>query len=101
MSMVDYINNIKIVSFNFRGLKSSLGEIQLLCKNHDIIMIQETWLSENDSMFLNNISSFFASGVYAMNASDGILNGRPHGDLAIMWRKSIVNVSLLCMMTHV
>ena len=92
MSMADYINNMKIVSFLCRGLESSLGEIQLLCKNRDMIMIQETWLSRNDSVFLNNISTeFLAGGVYAMDASNGILSGRPHVGLAILWRKSIAS----------
>lgn len=89
MLMVDY-NNVKIVSFNCRGIKSSLGEIQLLCNTYDIVMLQETWLCENEFMFLNTISTeFYTSGIYAMDASEVISNGRPHGGLAILWRKSI------------
>ena len=31
-------------SYNCEGLKSSLGALTMLCSNHDIIILQETWL---------------------------------------------------------
>jgi exonuclease III len=86
---------LNVVSFNCRGIKSSLGEVQLLCDTYDIVMLQETWLCNNEAMFLNTISNdFYANGVYAMDASEGILSGRPHGGLAVLWKKSIASLFL-------
>ena len=33
---------LKVVSFNCKGLSSSLEEIKTLCKTFDIILLQET-----------------------------------------------------------
>ena len=39
------ISDLLIVSFYCRGLSSSLLEIQKLCKSHDVVLLQETWLA--------------------------------------------------------
>ena len=46
---------LKVVSFNCRGLSSSLEEIKTLCKTFDIILLQETWLAKQNLDFLNSI----------------------------------------------
>ena len=52
-------NNIKlkVVSFNCRGLSSSLEEIKTLYKTFDIILLQETWLTKQNLDFLNSINN--------------------------------------------
>jgi len=35
---------LKVASFNCKGLASSCQEILELCKDHDVVMLQETWL---------------------------------------------------------
>ena len=41
---MDEVTNIKIVSYNCYGLKSSIDDIRNLCEIYDVIMLQETWL---------------------------------------------------------
>ena len=56
---------LKIASFNCKNVKSSVPEINLLCQSHDIVLLQETWLSNDDLCFLKNINEgFYADGVY-------------------------------------
>ena len=82
--------NIKVASFNCRNIKSSIGEIQQLCQKCDIVLLQETWLVETECNILNSISSdFYAKGIYAVDMAAKLTCGRPHGGLAIMWKKDI------------
>ena len=84
------MSELSVCSFNCRNLKSSIDEIRKLCNSCDILMLQETWLLDIDLQMLNAIhEDFYASGTTSMNTTDGLLTGRPHGGLAILWRKSI------------
>ena len=83
------VDNIKVCSFNCKGIKSSTGEILELCASYDIILIQETWLFDFDFSSLNNIHhEFYGRGESAIKSEDGVLIGRPHGGIAILWRKN-------------
>ena len=83
-------NNLRITSFNCRGLKSSVAEIRELCSDNDIILLQETWLYGFDAPLLGQISSeFVGRGVYFTKSDECILRGRPSGGLAVLWRKAI------------
>ena len=78
-----------IVSFNCRGLSSSLLEIQELCKSHDVILLQETWFAKQQLHSLSSIhDDFLFVGTSCMDLEDGVMTGRPHGGTAILWRKS-------------
>ena len=82
--------SLLVVSYNCRSVKSSIYEISQLAKKADIILLQETWLFENELPLLSNISSeHYATGISAMDSSNGVITGRPHGGLAILWRKGI------------
>lgn len=84
------INTLKVVSFNCQNVKSSVTEVIELCKRNDIIFLQETWLMNFDLCMLGQISNeFYAKGISAMDTAKGIINGRPHGGLACLWRKSL------------
>ena len=69
--------SLRVTSYDCRNLKSSIDNVRQLCDTHDIIFLQETWLT-ND-----------ADGVSAMDTTSGILIGRPFGGIGILWRKSI------------
>lgn len=88
--MMFNLNKLKISSFNCRSLKSSIVELQELCKVSDVILLQETWLLSFDLCILNQISDdFYAQGISSMNIENDVINGRPCGGLAFLWRKSI------------
>ena len=53
------ISDFLIVSFNCRGLPSSLLKIQELCKSHDVVLLQETWLAKQQLHTLNSIYDDF------------------------------------------
>ena len=82
--------NNHIVSFNCRSFSSSLLEIQELCKSHDVILLQETWLAKQQLHFLSFIhDDFLFVGTSCMDLEDGVMTGRPHGGTAVLWRKSL------------
>ncbi|XP_063389871.1 uncharacterized protein LOC134675536 [Cydia fagiglandana] len=78
------------ISFNCKSAKRSVDNIRGLCAFADIIGIQETWLLPNDIPFLSTIHEDFAyTATSAVDTSAGILRGRPHGGVALLWRKSL------------
>ena len=88
--MKSTISDLHIVSFNCRSLSSSLLEIQELCKSHDVILLQETWLAKQQLHSLSSIhDDFLFVGTSCMDLEDGVMTGRPHGDTAVLWRKSL------------
>ena len=84
--------SLKVASYNCRGLNiESLGVITELCKSHDIVLLQETWLTSDTLCKLNEIDSDFnAAGISSIDASSTILNGRPYNGLGILW-KNVLN----------
>ena len=88
--MKSTISDFLIVSFNCRDLSSSLLEIQELCKSHDVILLQETWLAKQQLHSLSSIhDDFLFVGTSCMDLEDGVMTGRPHGGIAVLWRKSL------------
>ncbi|XP_063538392.1 uncharacterized protein LOC134747710 [Cydia strobilella] len=78
------------ISFNCKSVKRSVDSIRELCAFADIIGIQETWLLPNDIPFLSTIHEDFAyTATSAVDTSAGMLRGRPHGGVALLWRKSL------------
>jgi exonuclease III len=83
-------SKIDIASFTCKNFKSSIGEIRSLCQENDIVLLQETWLSKADLPLLSHVHpDFHAKGISAMDLEKGVLSGRPHDGLAILWRKSL------------
>jgi hypothetical protein len=55
-----------------------------------IVLLQATWLVKYKLSLLGNISNdFYAICITGMETGEGIVNGRPYGGLAFMWRKSL------------
>ena len=84
---------LRIATFNCRSFNNSLSEIQDLCKSHDIILLQETWLLPDDLHVLNSVNRDFLSfGTSAVDTTSvGFHAGRPYGGLAFLWRKDLGN----------
>ena len=73
----------------FYRLKSSINDVASLCENHDVILLQETWLLPHDMCLLQNVhNEFYGEGVSSVDTTGGILIGCPYGGLAVLWRKS-------------
>ena len=65
------MDKLRIVSYNCRGIRSSIPLLGKICESNDIILLQETMLCSL------NID----------NSEELMLSGRPHGGLAVLWRK--------------
>jgi hypothetical protein len=67
-----------------------LNEIKVLCNDDDIVFLQETWLISHELHSLSTLDDrFYAKGTSAVDTSIDVLRGRPHGGIAILWRKSL------------
>ena len=87
-------STLRIVLFNCKNVKTSAASISELCNTNDIILLQETWLCKQDLIFLNTIHcDFYSKGTYNIDLGQGPIRGRPYGGLAILWRKSLANIS--------
>ena len=51
--------SIKIASFNLHGLNQGIGMLLELCASFDVIFCQEHWLSSDQLVKINNLSSDF------------------------------------------
>lgn len=79
----------KIVTFNCKNVVRSVKCIRQLCREVDLIALQETWLLPHDLSFLGTIDDKFAyTGTSAVDTSAGVMRGRPYGGVALLWRKS-------------
>ena len=69
---------LRIVTFNCRSVKTSTGAVQDLCKNYDIIILQETWLLETELTMLNSIDNhFYGKGRGKLGKTDPSLRRSP------------------------
>ncbi|KOB52230.1 reverse transcriptase, partial [Operophtera brumata] len=78
-------------------MKTSVNEIRKLCDTADIVCLQETWLLPHDISYLGEIHEDFGyAGTSAVDVSSDVLQGRPFGGVAILWRKALFyDVSVL------
>ena len=82
--------DLKIVSYNCRGIKSSIPLLWKMCDSNDIILLQETMICSHNLDMIHTIHpDFYAGGCSSINSDEYILNGRSHGGLAVLWRKTI------------
>ena len=86
-------------SYNCKNLKTSVTELQTLCGKCDLLLLQETWIIDQEIPILSGIhKDFYSRGISSIDTSSGIHRGRPYGGLAILWRKtlgSMCSVSLM------
>ena len=82
--------NFKAVTYNCRGLLSSIHDVKALCKKYNIIYLQETWFAKQNLSYMTTISStHYAFGIFSINYESGLLVGRPRGGTAILCHKSL------------
>ena len=85
------IFDLRIASFNCYGLMNKLPVIGDMCKNVDILLLQETWLLPMDLRILDNLDDdFLAFSISSVNICEKFI-GRPYGGLSFLWRKSLGN----------
>lgn len=88
------VQDMNIVSYNCTGFVRSEPNIRDILSNSkvDILCLQETWLYDFQSHKMSSVSDqFLVHGVSGMDSSHDVLRGRPHGGVAILWHKSLVN----------
>ena len=82
---------MNIVSYNCRGLASSLKDVKELCEKYQIVFLQETWLVKQNLHTLNHISdNHLASGTFKIDYEEGLIKGRPSGGTAILRHKDLL-----------
>jgi exonuclease III len=83
--------NIRIASYNCKNVKRSIDDVKTLCQMCDIIALQETWLLPEELPFRGSINGDFGyAGVSAVDSGAGMLRGRAHGGVALVWRRSVM-----------
>ena len=91
------IMDIKLKSYNCRGLPrdrakllSRRPDIESLLEDADIIAFQETHYAKQNIKCLNSLhSEFVGIGMTKVDESDGVMQGRYSGGVAILWRNAL------------
>jgi len=76
---------IKIASYNLRGLCQGKQQLLELCNSHDIIAIQEHWLSECDMDKLHDLHDEFSVIARSAMSDKSIRHGRFFTWKTIWW----------------
>lgn len=79
--------SLRCISYNMHGFCQGYPAVHELCKTHNIILLQEHWLSSVDIGRLNDVNSNFVchfSSAIDTTISKGVLRGRPFGGVAIL-----------------
>ena len=85
--------NLKVFTFNVQGIKTSTTTIQEMCKDFDIIMIQEHKLYPGEHSYLSMLSNDSNGfGLSPMPVGKKLLSGRLYGGVGIMLHESSQNV---------
>ena len=83
--------HLTCVTYNCTGLLQDRQEyikVTLLANKVDLLLLQETWLHQNELSELSSMSDEYLScGVSGFSGKD-ILRGRPYGGVGILWHKS-------------
>jgi endonuclease/exonuclease/phosphatase family metal-dependent hydrolase len=84
------MESLKVVSFNCQSVRKNAEIVKCLMLSHDIVLLQETLLTDTDLNFCADLNNDFD---YAATPSSQNLfaeyQGRPSGGLVILWRKKI------------
>ena len=81
---------MKISSYNCRSVKLNTHCVRDLCSTSDMICLQETWLPVQDLNYLSTIDTNFSFyGTSPVDLSQKVLEGRPYGGVAFLYRKEL------------
>ena len=83
---------MRICTYNAQGLLSgtSWDYLNDLMQTNDVLLVQETWLQFSQGhLFTDNMQGIDFVAVSAMDDTDLLHRGRPHGGCAIVWKSSL------------
>ena len=94
--------NLKIMTWNSRGLSASIPYLRHLVTQCDIICITEHWLFENNLNKLNDISNGHCFVAHASLSSSADTFGirRGQGGVAILWDKKLTGITPIDEIVH-
>ena len=82
-------NILKFFSLNCAGVTNMIPVLRDICNDHDVLLLQETWLTPDNLEFLNGVhEDFTCHSISAVDLGQPLV-GRPFGGLSILWRKSL------------
>jgi len=91
MAVLSKLTRLRFLSLNCHGINDSIiSYLRRIIVGYDIVLLQETWLSEFSCKRLADISPdfvFFHSSAMEEKLCSGILSGRPFGGTAILVRQ--------------
>lgn len=91
MAVLSKLTRLRFLSLNCHGINDSIiSYLRRIIVDYDIVLLQETWLSEFSCKRLADISPdfvFFHSSAMEEKLRSGILSGRPFGGTAILVRQ--------------
>ena len=71
-------------------MKTSTDTINKMCKESQIILLQEYWLYPDELQLISQLNPNFSGfGLSSMCLDDKFITGRPHGEIGILWEKSL------------
>ena len=78
---------LSVASFNCRNLKTSVPEIRKLCDSNDIVLLQETWLTNDELHMIATLDDrFYGQGISFIDSGAQVLIKRA----ATWWNGCIV-----------
>ena len=82
--------SVTIMSYNCRGFnKLKCDYIKSLFASCNILLLQEHWLSDDQLTMLGSIDSMFSHIAVSGFGNSDVLDGRPYGGCAILWRSDM------------
>ena len=79
--------SLKLISYNCRSANSNFELIKLLSDECDLIILQETLLTENNHYILGEVNDNFNYAHTPSQRRSDTFVGRSGGGLAILWEK--------------
>ena len=91
----EYINHLTICSLNCEGVRRSADYIRDLLDSTacDVLCLQETWHIDSNLGILSSIhNNYLCTCISGIDHTTHIIRGRPHGGVAILYKKSISSI---------
>lgn len=86
------VNLLNVCSYNCSGFRQGKDFMHNLVERHvtDFLCVQETWLLDSNMHMLGSIhEKYDFHGVSGVNDKADIIQGRPYGGVAILWRNEL------------
>ena len=80
-------NKLRIITYNCQSFTPSIEVISDLLSRCDILLLQETLISDMNSYLLDGVDDNFCSSYTPSSRQNNLLYGRSSGGLAIYWRR--------------